>query len=316
MQRASLSAASCTRRRGRVAAGPWTPLWAAVAPLWGVVVELSCRCAPARARGDRYQGVDAEGRGAERALQRGDRARDQRGRVDVHGRAARPGGAGAGAAGERDAVPARRATPRGVRACARPSSADGWPFLGPLGPGGLERGERPRRVGDHARACFGPAGGRSAAGAAGGDPAGAQRGEGLPTVSVTTCRSGRVGRRRSCRSSSSVVVSACPVSVVAVDCLQAEDLAVLARAVDVVLAAVALDEDEGLPVTGVAARVQVEALACAVEDVVEGAALDLLVGLVAPELLVSDDDDRFVGRALDRPCRILTQTILRSLPVP
>ena len=136
----------------------------------------AARRAAARARGDRHQGADAEGRGAERALQRGDRARDQRGRVDVHGRAARPGGAGADAAGERDALPAR---PEG-RHAARGAGVRAAELRGRLavpgraaGPGGRERGERPRRVGDHARAGVGPARGRSAAGAAGGDPAGA-----------------------------------------------------------------------------------------------------------------------------------------------
>ena len=66
------------------------------------------------------------------------------------------------------------ARPRGLRACARPISADGRPYLGLRGRERRGR-DRPRRVGNHARAGVGAAGGRSAAGAAGGDPAGAQR---------------------------------------------------------------------------------------------------------------------------------------------
>ena len=98
-----------------LAAGPWTPLRAGRAAVGRGGRAGAARRAPARARGDRHQGADAEGRGAERALQRGDRARDQRGRVDVHGRAARSGGAGADAAGERDAVPARPGGPHAAR---------------------------------------------------------------------------------------------------------------------------------------------------------------------------------------------------------
>ena len=200
-------------------------------------------------------------------------------------------------------------TPRGVRACARPSSADGWPFLGPLP--GLEGVSVASGHGAWG-ITLGPASARLVADQLLGRPAeippalrqarraaAAYSADGL---SVTSVPVGAVLPVEvvSVVDGVSVVVGRRVGRVVVDDLsLQAEDLAVLAGAVDVVLAAVALDEDERLPVTRVAARVQVEALARAGEDVVERATVDL-AGLLARRrswcpCRVSDGRGRAVG---------------------
>ena len=166
-----------------IAAGPWTPetldhpkggltpLRVPIAPLWGVVVELELPDAPTHVLEETGIKALTQKAGAPRVLvQRGDRARDQRGRFDLHAREARSGGARAGAAGERHAVPARAERRQAARAASMRAAELGGRVAVPrpvAGPGGRERGERPRRVGDHAGAGVGPARGRSAAGAAG-----------------------------------------------------------------------------------------------------------------------------------------------------
>jgi glycine/D-amino acid oxidase-like deaminating enzyme len=117
-----------------LAAGPWTPI-VPVSPLWGVVVELELPDAPrhvleetgikaltqkAGAPSVLFSAVTARGISAIGSTFTTEQPDPVALAPTLLENATRflPGLAGL--------------TPRGVRACARPSSADGWPFLGPL----------------------------------------------------------------------------------------------------------------------------------------------------------------------------------------
>jgi D-hydroxyproline dehydrogenase subunit beta len=124
-----------------IAAGPWTPEASAdggaglpIAPLWGVVVEVALDAPPRhvieQAGVDALTGADVPGSLFSMVTARG---------VSAVGSTFEPRRPEAEALApgllERGArfVPALRdARPGGVRACARPASADGRPLLGPL----------------------------------------------------------------------------------------------------------------------------------------------------------------------------------------
>ena len=121
-----------------VAAGPWTAgalgCRRSISPLWGVVVELELperRGTCSRSPGSRRWPA---GRGAERAVLRGDRARHLGRRLDVHDGepAAEALAPGLLANATRFLPGLQGVKPRGLRACARPRSADGRPVLGAM----------------------------------------------------------------------------------------------------------------------------------------------------------------------------------------
>jgi glycine/D-amino acid oxidase-like deaminating enzyme len=121
-----------------IAAGPWTPAAAGpalpIAPLWGVVVEVALERPPTHvleeAGVDELTGAAVPGELFSLVTARGVSALGstfEPARPDAAARAARLRERGA------RFVPAvRDATATGLRACARPVSADGRPLLGPL----------------------------------------------------------------------------------------------------------------------------------------------------------------------------------------
>jgi glycine/D-amino acid oxidase-like deaminating enzyme len=117
-----------------LAAGPWTPL-VPVSPLWGVVVELELPDPPTHVLEETGIKALTQTSGAPRLLFSTVTARGisavgstfTKERPDAHALA--PGLLENAA---RFLPGLRGVPPRGVRACARPSSADGRPFLGAL----------------------------------------------------------------------------------------------------------------------------------------------------------------------------------------
>ena len=286
--------------------------------------------AAACARGGRDQGADERGGGADGAVLRGHRARDLVGRVDVHEREA-----GRGGDRSRAAAATRCASCRG----SRDSSREGC---------GRVRG-RARRTGGRCSGAvpgieglaiasghgawgitLGPASARLVADQLLGRPAE------IPPA-FAPGRASSSGWSRAARWGSSCPRSSRPswwtssssyrtwcrwTAVLARRVLDAEDLAVLAGAVDVVLAVVALDEHEGVAVALVAARVQVHARARAVEDVGVAAAGDVL-GLLGARRPCRTSRRRSLGVGgvvrggrRRRTCPPPTLTTLRSAPVP